>query len=78
MRALVQQLEKGMLPVDTRFAPDNRAGFGGNGRAVHLHLLAVGFHVQLLDVFGQAVQVLVVGRDDMAAAAVEIDVPNAD
>ena len=45
VRALVQQLEKGMLPIDARFAPDNRTGFGGDGRAVHLHLLAVGFHV---------------------------------
>ena len=45
VRALVQQLEKGMLPVDARFAPYDWPCFGGNGRAVHLHLLAVGFHV---------------------------------
>ena len=76
VRALVQQLEKGVLTVNAGFAPNNRAGFGGHGRAVALHLFAVGFHVELLDEFGQAVQVLVVWRDDVAAAAVKIDIPN--
>ena len=78
MRALVQQLEKSVLAVNAGFAPNNRAGFGGHGRAVALHLFAVGFHVKLLDEFGQAVQVLVVWRDDVAAAAVKIDIPNAE
>ena len=75
---LVQQLEESMLAVDTGFTPDNRAGFVFYRFAVHADLLAVRFHIQLLDKLGQAVQVLVVRGDDVAAAAEIVDVPNTD
>ena len=75
---LVQQLEEGVLTVDAGFAPNNRGGFVADGLAVEGNLFAVALHVELLDEFGQAVEVLVVGGDDVAAAAVVVDVPDAD
>ena len=50
--ALVQQLVISMLAVATYAAPDDRAGIGGDRRAVLAHALAVGLHVQLLQMLG--------------------------
>ena len=75
---LVQQLEEGVLTVDAGFAPNNRGGFVADCFAVEGNLFAVALHVELLDEFGQSVEVLVVGSDDVAAAAVVVDVPDAD
>lgn len=66
-----------MLTVNTCFAPNNRRGFVFYRHAVKSDLFAVAFHTKLLDELGQAVQVLVVGGDNMAAAAVVVDIPNA-
>ena len=76
--ALVQQLEEGVLTVDAGFAPDDGGGFVADCFAVEGNLFAVALHVELLDEFGQAVEVLVVRRDDVAATAVVVDVPDAD
>ncbi len=78
VRALVQQLEEGVLSVDARFAADNRRGFVSDCFAVQRNLFADAFHIELLDEFGQAVEVLVVRCDDVASAAVVVDVPDAD
>ena len=78
VRTLVQQLEEGVLAVDAGFAPNNRRSFVTDRLTVKGNLFAVALHVELLDEFGQAVKMLVVRRDNMAAAAVVIDVPDAD
>ncbi|MCY1439537.1 hypothetical protein D9M71_557750 [compost metagenome] len=78
VRALVQQLVVGVLAVAADAAPDHRAGAGGNRGAVLAHALAVGLHVQLLQVVGDVPQVVVVGQDRMAARAPEVAVPDAE
>ena len=78
MRTLVQQLEECVLAVDTGFAPNNRRSFVTDSFAVKGHLFAVALHIELLDKLRQAVEMLVVRGDDVAATAVVVDVPNAD
>ena len=78
VRTLVQQLEEGVLAVDTGFAPNNRGSFVTDRFTVKGNLFAVALHIELLDKFRQAVEMLVVRRDNVAAAAVVVDVPNAD
>ena len=65
VRALVQQLEEGMLAVGSRLAPDERAGRGSYGLAVEGDALAVRFHVKLLEIGRQTGEALVI-RDDGA------------
>ena len=48
--ALMEQLIEGMLPVSSRLAKDHRAGLVIHRLAETVHRLAVGFHVQLLQV----------------------------
>ena len=73
--ALVQQLVEGVLAVGPRLTPDNGAGHGGDVRAIAPGALAVGFHIQLLEVGGQQPQPLVVGQDGPGFMAAEIVVP---
>ena len=76
LAALVQQLVIGVLAVATDAAPDHRPAAGGDRRAVLAHALAIGFHVQLLQVVGDVAQVVVVGQDRVAACAPEVAVPD--
>ena len=78
VRTLVQQLEEGVLAVDTGFAPNNRGSFVTDRFTVKGNLFAVALRVELLDEFGQAVEMLVEGAITVAAAAVVVDVPDAD
>ena len=78
VRTLVQQLEECVLAVDTGLAPNNRGSFVTDRFTVEGNLFAVALHIELLDEFRQTVEMLVVRRDNMAAAAVVVDVPNAD
>ncbi len=75
--ALVQQLVVGMLAVAADAAPDHRAGVGLHRGAVLQHALAVGLHVQLLQVLGDVAQVVVVRQDRVALGAPEVAVPHA-
>ncbi|MNM89820.1 hypothetical protein D3C81_1020580 [compost metagenome] len=68
----------GVLAVAADAAPDHRAGTGGNRRAVLAHALAVGLHVQLLQVLVEIAQVVVVGQDRVAVGAPEVAVPDAE
>ena len=76
--ALVDQLVEGVLAVGTRFAPEDRAGLVVYALGVAVDGLAVGFHVGLLEVGGQAVQVLVVREHRIAGSTEEVIVPHAD
>ena len=76
--ALVQQLEKRMLAVGARLAPDHRSGMVRQGAAVAAHCLAVAFHVGLLQVGRETMQMLVIGQDRVGRGAEEIDVPDAE
>ncbi|MCY1442538.1 hypothetical protein D9M71_589130 [compost metagenome] len=74
--ALVQQLVVCMLAVATDAAPDDRAGIMVHRGTVLAHALAVGFHVQLLQVLGDVAQVVVVRQDRVALRAPEVAIPD--
>ena len=76
--ALVDELVEGVLAVGTRFAPEDRTRLVVHALAVTVNGLAVRFHVCLLEVGGEAVEVLVVREHGVAGSAEEVVVPNAD
>ena len=76
--ALVDQLVEGVLAVGARFAPEDRTRLVVHALGVAVNGLAVGFHVGLLEVGGEAVQVLVVREHGVAGSAKEVIVPHAD
>ena len=76
--ALVNQLVEGMLTIGARLTPEDLARVGRNGRAVPAHVLAIGLHRELLEVGGEAMQVLVVGQHGVAGHAKEVHVPDVD
>ena len=76
--ALVDQLVEGVLAVRTRFAPEDRTRLVVHALGIAIDGLAVGFHVGLLEVGGEAVQVLVVREHRVAGSAEEVVVPHAD
>ena len=78
LRALVDQLVEGVLAVRARLAPHDRAGLVVDGVAVERDVLAVALHVELLQVGGEAGEVLVVGEDGDGLGAEEVVVPEPD
>ena len=67
-----------MLAVGAGLAPEDLAGLGGDGAAIPADLLAVGLHGELLQVGGEAVQVLHVRQHGVALGLEEVHVPNVD
>ena len=77
LRPLVQQLIEGVLAVGARLAPDHGAGLVVDDFPVAGYALAVRLHVALLEVRGEAGQVLVVRQDGVGFGAEEVVVPDA-
>ena len=77
-RTLVNQLVKGMLAVGAWFTPDNRAGLVRHGLAASIHVLAIAFHVALLEIGGKAMQVLIVWENGFCFRFEEVIIPDAD
>ncbi len=75
-RALVDQLVERVLAVGAGLAPVDRAGVVVDARAVERHVLAVALHRQLLQVGGEALQVLLVGQHGDRLRAEEVGVPD--
>ena len=76
--ALVQKLEEGVLAVGAGLAPDDRAGAVFDQPSVAGHALAVRFHVELLQMRGEAREALVVGQHRMGAEIPDVAVPDAE
>src|SRR5665811_2189945 len=74
--ALVDELVERVLPVRAGLAPENLTGGGRDRLAVSAYALAVGLHRQLLQVRGEAVQVLRVRQDRVALGPQEVAVPD--
>ena len=74
--ALVDQLVEAVLAVRPGLAPVDRPGVVVDGRPVERHVLAVGLHRQLLQVGGEALEVLVVGHDADGLRVEEVAVPH--
>ena len=77
-RALVDQLIEGVLAVGARLAPVDRAGVVRDLVAVERHVLAVALHRQLLEVGGEALEVLLVRQHRDRLRAEEVGVPDAE
>src|SRR5690606_10969011 len=73
--ALMNELVKGMLAVGTRLAPDDGPCLIIHRIAFAIHILAITFHIALLEVRRKPMQVLVVGEDSMCFGVEEIIVP---
>src|SRR5690606_4009257 len=78
LRALVNKLIKRVLAVGTGFTPDDRAGLVQYGIPVPVDRLPVAFHIPLLEIGSETVQVLVVREDRLGTGAEEIVVPHAE
>ena len=76
--ALVEELEEGVLAVRARLAPHDGPGVPADRLAATGHGLAVALHVELLEVGGEAGQLLAVGEDGVGLGAEEVRVPDAE
>lgn len=76
--SLMDQLVKGVLTVGTRLTDNPGASAVRNSLTVSVPVLAVGLHVALLEVRGEAVHVLVVGEDGVNLGIEKVDVPDAE
>jgi len=74
--ALVDELVETMLAVRAGLAPVDRAGVGVHAGAVEFHRLAIALHRELLEVGGEALEVLFVGQDGDGLRAEEVVIPN--
>ena len=73
--ALMDELVEAVLAVGAGFAPVDRTRFGIHMGAIEFHMLAVALHGELLEVGGEAFQVLIVGQDGDSLRAVEVVIP---
>ena len=78
LRSLVDQLVEAVLAVRPRLAPEHRARLVVDRAAVEGHALPVRLHRQLLEVGGEALQVLAVRHDAEGLRAEEVRVPDAE
>ena len=77
VRPLVQKLKERVLPVRTRLSPHDRpGGVAGDDRAVARCALAIAFHVGLLKVRREAMQILIVWQDRVRRRPEEIVIPD--
>src|SRR5690606_19699 len=75
-RALVQELEEGVLRVRARLAPDYAARVVVDLRSLERRALAVRFHLELLQIGRQAMQPLVVRQYRLGLDAEEVAIPD--
>src|SRR5579885_3557816 len=76
--SLVNQLVKSVLPVRARLSPDNRPSLVVDTIAFQRHMLAIAFHVQLLEIRTQPAKVVIVGQNSHRLSAKEVVIPDAD
>ena len=76
--ALMDQLVERVLTVGARLAPDDWASLIIHRVTVTVNVLAVGFHVALLEVGRKAVHILVVRQNRFGFSAEEVVVPDPD
>ena len=74
--ALVDELVEAVLAVGAGLAPVDGAGLGFDVLAVEGDVLAVGLHGELLEVGGEALEVLLVGEDGDGLGVEEVGVPD--
>ena len=76
-RALVNELVERVLPVGSGLPPDDRSGLIPHPAALPIHTFAIAFHIQLLQVRGKTMQILIVGQHGMGLRLPEVVIPDA-
>ncbi len=74
--SLMEELEESVLAVGAGFSPEYRAGGPSNGATVAVGGFSVAFHVCLLQISGEAGQILAVRKDGMGLRAEKVDIPD--
>src|SRR5260370_38065710 len=72
----MEELIERMLAVCAGLAPDNRTGLIVHKSSVERDMLAVALHGQLLQIGGEALQILIVRQHGQGLGAEEIFVPD--
>ncbi len=75
--SLVNKLVEGVLPVGAGLAPDNGPGLVIDRSAFQVNMLAIAFHIKLLQVGTQATEIIVVRQNRHRLGAEEVVVPDA-
>ena len=75
IRSLMNQLIESVLPVGSRFTPHNRTGRVVCRLARASYVLAVRFHVPLLEISSKTVKILVIGQDGQSLGLVKVSIP---
>src|SRR6266702_7109639 len=76
--ALVNELVEGMLPVGAGLAPDDRPRLIVDGSALQVDMLAVAFHIELLQIGAQVLEILIVRQDRHRLGSEEVIIPESD
>eukprot|EP00158_Paraphelidium_tribonemae_P008264 Partr_v1_DN28534_c0_g1_i1_m73882 len=76
--SLVDELVEGVLAVSSRLSPDDGTGRVVNALSVTSDILAVGFHISLLEIGSEAVHVLIIRKNGVGLSTVEVVVPYSD
>lgn len=63
LSSLMDQLIKSVLAVGSRLSPNDGTGLVIHLETLVINVLAVGLHVSLLEVGGEAVHVLIIGKN---------------
>ncbi len=74
----MNQLVEGVLAVGAGLSPNDRTSTPSDWFAVTIHSLAVAFHVALLEVRGEAVEILIVRQDGVSLGVVEVVVQDSE
>src|SRR5262249_5660722 len=72
----MDQLVKRMLPISSRLTPVNRTRIAGDLGSIKCNMLAIALHCQLLEISGESLQILFIGKDRNGLCTKEIVVPD--
>mmetsp|Transcript_49054 Transcript_49054/g.59384 ORF Transcript_49054/g.59384 Transcript_49054/m.59384 type:complete len:208 (+) Transcript_49054:480-1103(+) len=74
---LMNELIKGVLPVGSRFTPDDRSRLASNFGAVLGNIFSIRLHISLLEVSRETVHVLIIRKYRNCLGIVKVVVPSA-
>ena len=75
-RALMNQLVEGVLSIGTGLSPDDRASAPTDRFALPVYPFTAALHVPLLEIRGEAVEILIIRKDRVSLCVVEVVVPD--
>lgn len=79
MRALMDELEEGVLPIGARLSPNDWTGGIRHRLGIAFrHRLPIAFHVTLLEISSKSMQILIVRQNGVSACIIEIGIPDAE